>query len=111
MHERGSNRRPNKEADINNRGELRMVLGVHESGSIVPLGAFSGKSRDEIAAVVQGKRDDGKAVADMLVSDGESGIAQSFSDLCNSHQRCHWHCVQDLNYMMWHYKAEKYLSF
>ena len=103
----GYKRRPNKEADINNRGELRMALGVDKSGSIVPLGAFSGKSWDEIAAVVQGKRDDSKAVADMLVSDGESGIAQSFSDLCNSHQRCHWHCVQDLNYMMWHDKAEK----
>jgi hypothetical protein len=103
----GYKRRPDKEADINNRGELRIALGIDRRGSIVPLGAFSGKSWDEIAAVVQGERDDGKAVADMLVSDGESGIDQSFSKLCNSHQRCHWHCVQDLNYTMWQDKAEK----
>jgi len=51
--------------------------------------------------------DGGNETFDMLVSDGESGIDQSFSKLCNSHQRCHWHCVQDLNYTMWQDKAEK----
>jgi hypothetical protein len=40
----GYKRRLDKEDDINNRGELRVVLGVDKSGSIVPLGAFSGKS-------------------------------------------------------------------
>jgi hypothetical protein len=43
----------------------------------------------------------------MLVSDGERGIAESFGQLCNSHQRCHWHCIQDLNYTMWQDKAGK----
>ena len=103
----GYKRRPDKEAKLNNRGELRVALGVDKNGSIVPLGAFSGKSWDEIAAVVQGDREDGKLVADMLVSDGERGIAESFAKLCNSHQRCHWHSVNDLNYTMWQDKAEK----
>jgi len=103
----GYKRRPDKEAKINNRGELRVALGIDKTGSIVPLGAFSGKSWDQIAAVVHGKREDGKPVADMLVSDGERGIAESFAKLCNSHQRCHWHCVQDLNYTMWQDKAGK----
>jgi hypothetical protein len=103
----GYKRRPDKEANLNNRGELRVALGVDKTGSIVPLGAFSGKSWDQIAAAVQGEREDGKPVADMLVSDGERGIAESFAKLCNSHQRCHWHCVQDLNYTMWQDKAGK----
>lgn len=103
----GYKRRPDKQAKVNNRGELRVALGVDKSGSIVPLGAFSGKSWGEIAATVQGERDDGKPVADMLVSDGERGIAESFAKLCNSHQRCHWHCVNDLNYTMWQDKAKK----
>jgi hypothetical protein len=103
----GYKRRPDKEADINNRGELRVVLGVDKSGSIVPLGAFSGKSWDDIASAVEGKNQDGESVADMLVSDGERGIAESFGQLCNSHQRCHWHCIQDLNYTMWQDKAGK----
>lgn len=71
------------------------------------MGAFSGKSWDEIAAVIEGDRNDESPIADMLVSDGERGIAESFSKLCNSHQRCHWHCVQDLNYTMWQDKAGK----
>jgi hypothetical protein len=103
----GYKRRPDKEAKLNNRGELRIALGVDKRGSIVPLGAFSGKSWDKIASVVQGNRDDGKPVADMLVSDGERGIAESFSKLCNSHQRCHWHAVRDLNHTMWQDKAKK----
>ena len=103
----GYKRRPDKEAKLNNRGELRIALGVDKSGSIVPLGAFSGKSWDEIAATIEGDRDDETPIADMLVSDGERGIAESFAKLCNSHQRCHWHCVQDLSYTMWQDKAGK----
>ena len=103
----GYKRRPDKEAKLNNRGELRIALGVDKTGSIVPLGAFTGKSWNEIAAAVQGDRDDETPIADMLVSDGERGIAESFAKLCNSHQRCHWHCVQDMNYTMWQDKAGK----
>ena len=103
----GYKRRPDKEAKLNNRGELRIALGVDKTGSIVPLGAFTGKSWDAIAAAVQGERDNGKPLADMLVSDGERGIAESFAKLCNSHQRCHWHCVHDLNHTMWQDKAGK----
>lgn len=102
-----SKRRPGKEAKLNNRGELRIALGVDKSGSIVPLGVFSGKSWDAIAAAVQGDRDDDKPVADMLVSDGERGIAESFAKLCNFHQRCHWHSIRDLNYTMWQDRAGK----
>jgi hypothetical protein len=103
----GYKRRPDKDGMLTNRGELRIALGVDKSGSIVPLGAFTGKTWDQIAVAVQGNREDGKPVADMLVSDGERGIAESFAKLCNSHQRCHWHSVHDLNYTMWQDKATK----
>jgi len=102
----GYKRRPDKNAKMNNRGELRIALGVDKTGSIVPLGAFSGKSWRQIADAVKGSREDKKPVADMLVSDGEIGIAESFATLCNSHQRCHWHSVRDLSYIMWHDKAK-----
>ena len=103
----GYKRRPVKDEGINNRGELRVALGVDKTGRIVPLGAFSGKSWDQIAAAVQGERCDEKPVADMLVSDGERGIAQSFANLCTGHQRCHWHVTRDLNFTMWQDKAGK----
>ncbi len=103
----GYKRRPDTEAGIDNRGDLRIALGVDKTGSIVPLGAFSGKSWDDIAVAVRGDRDDKTPVADMLVSDGERGLVQSLSKLCNKHQRCHWHVVKDLNYKMWEDKAGK----
>jgi len=102
----GYKRRPNEEAGINNRGELRIVLGVNKSGSTVPLGAFSGESWEQIATVIKGERPDGKPIADMLVCDGENAIGNNFAKECNHHQRCHWHCTHDLNHTMWQDKAK-----
>ena len=103
----GYKRRPDAEAGIDNRGDLRIALAVDKTGSIVPLGAFSGKSWDDIAVAVRGERDGKKPVADMLVSDGERGLIQSLSKLCNEHQRCHWHAVHELSHKMWADKAGK----
>ena len=102
----GYKRRSDKEANINNRGELKIVLGVNKSGSTVPLGAFSGESWEQIATIIQGKRPAEKPVADMLVCDGENAINYNFSKHCNHHQRCHWHCTHDLNHTMWQDKAK-----
>jgi hypothetical protein len=103
----GYKRRANHETGMNNRGELRVALGVDKGGSIVPLGAFSGKSWDEISSIIKGQRDAGERVADMLVSDGERGLAQSMAGLCGGHQRSHWHLIRDLNYTMWQDQADK----
>jgi hypothetical protein len=103
----GYKRRPDKEAGINNRGELRVALGVDKSGSIVPLGAFSGKSWDEISSIIKGQRDDDEPVADILISDGERALAYNMAELCNGHQRSHWHLIRDLNHTMWQDDAGK----
>ena len=103
----GYKRRPDQKTGTNNRGELRVALGVNKSGSIVPLGAFSGKSWEEISSIIKGQRDAGEAVADMLVSDGERGIAQSLGRLCGAQQRSHWHLIRDLNFTMWQDDAGK----
>jgi hypothetical protein len=103
----GYKRRPNQESGMNNRGELRVALGVDRSGSVVPLGAFSGKSWEEISAIIKGQRDADKPLADILVSDGERGLAQSLAGLCSGHQRSHWHLIRDLDYTMWQDDAGK----
>lgn len=104
----GYKRRPDQEAGMNNRGELRVALGVDRSGSIVPLGAFSGKSWEEISAIIKGQRDADDPVADMLVSDGERGLVQGMAGLCGGQQRSHWHMIRDLNYTMWQDNAGKF---
>ena len=103
----GYKRRPNPDAGITNRGELRIALGVDKKGRIVPLGAFSGQDWETIAAVVQSHVAEGKPVADILVSDGERGLIQSLGRLCNDQQRSHWHLVRDLNHTMWQNDAGK----
>ena len=103
----GYKRRPDKAHNVNNRGELRVALGVDKSGRIAPLGAFSGVSWEQIASVVKGPRADKVPVADMLVSDGECGLCDALGKLCGSQQRCHWHMAHDLNYMLWQDDAGK----
>ena len=103
----GYKRRPDPDKDINNRGELRIALGVDKSGSIVTLGAFSGKSWDEISTMINGRTNQDEPLADILVSDGERALAKSLAGLCKGHQRSHWHLVRDLNYTMWQDNAGK----
>lgn len=103
----GYKRRPDSEANVNNRGELRVALGVDQKGSLVPLGAFSGQSWDAIAAQIRGERKDAEPVADTLVSDGEPGLIESLESLCRDRQRCHWHVVHDLDHRMWEDGAAK----
>lgn len=103
----GYKRRPDKDEGINNRGELRLALAVDKSGSIVPLGAFSGKSWGEISTIIKGQRKTNKPVADVLISDGEQGLAQNLAGLCADQQRSHWHLVRDLNHTLWQEDADK----
>jgi hypothetical protein len=97
----GYKRRPDEDNNINNRGELRVVLGVDKSGQITPLGAFSGISWERIASIVKGRRKGKEPVADMLVSDGERGLCEALGKLCGARQRCHWHITRDMGYMLW----------
>jgi hypothetical protein len=97
----GYKRRPDKEKRINNRGELRIALGVDKEGSLKPLGAFSGKSWDDIADCIKGSREEDEPLAEVLISDGEPGLVENLVDLCKQHQRSHWHLVRDLNHRMW----------
>lgn len=97
----GYKRRPDEAGTVTNRGELRIALGVDKRGRIVPLGAFSGVSWKQIAASIQGECTDNEPVAEMLVSDGERGLCEALGKLCRSQQRCHWHTVHDLDYVLW----------
>lgn len=103
----GYKRRCNREAKTTNRGELRIALGVDKRGLVVPLGSWSGESWETIGQAIKGKRKDKQPVADVLVSDGERGLSQALSDLCNEHQRCGWHFIHDLDFTMWQDGAPK----
>lgn len=102
----GYKRRPDPERELNNRGEVRVALGVNNRGATVALGAWSGKSWEEIGADLNRSRGR-RAKAGLLVSDGEAGLAEGLSDLANGHQRCHWHMARDLNHTLWEDESPK----
>jgi len=102
----GYKRRPDPERGITNRGEVRVALGIDRLGRTLALGSFSGRSWDEIGEELNRSRGR-RQKAELLVSDGEQGLAEGLSDLANGYQRCHWHAVRDLNHALWKGGAPK----
>jgi len=101
----GYKRRPSD--GMNNRGEVRVVLGVGHDGEIMPFGAWSGKSWEEIGKEIRSKTLRDGPLAKVLVSDGEPGLSEGLSELVNDEQRCHWHTIHDLSYVLWKDKASR----
>jgi hypothetical protein len=96
----GFKRRPAPENNLNNKGELRVVIGIDQRGQAVPLGTWTGKSWEQIAQELEAHAPDEK-LAEQLGCDGEPGLADRLARLTNKVQRCHWHMVHDLDRMMW----------
>jgi len=94
-------RRPDTKAGINNRGELRVALGLQFDGTVVPLGTWSGTSWEEISRALTPPTEGTKPLAEVLISDGEPGLTEWVAKLVNRQQRCHWHQLHDLGYFMW----------
>jgi len=101
----GYKRRPSE--DLNNRGEVRVVLGVGHDGRVLPFGAWSGQSWEEIGKEIRSRMLHSGPLADVLVSDGEPGLSEGLSELVNAEQRCHWHTIHDLGYVMWKDEAKR----
>jgi len=84
-----------------NRGELCVLLGVTAKGRTIPLGAWSGKNWSQIGEELKKQPEKKWPKADVLVSDGEPGLAEGLSAFFNTQQRCHWHATHDLDYTLW----------
>ncbi len=92
----------------NNRGELKVALGVRNDGAVVPIGTWSGERWDAISKQINAhKNNPDEPFAKLVVSDAERGMAEAFATMVNGEQSCHWHAIRDLNYMMWLAKADK----
>jgi hypothetical protein len=84
-----------------NRGELCVLLGITPEGKTMPVGAWSGKSWEEIQTELKSQPQEQWPKADVLVCDGEPGLAESLSSFVNDQQRCQWHATRDLNFTLW----------
>ncbi len=99
----GYKRRPDLQK--NNRGELKVVLGVDSCGTVTPVGAWSGQSWEVIGEEIKDNAIEWKKKGKILVCDGEPGLAQALSSLVEKSQRCHWHTTHDMGFNMWRNKA------
>lgn len=103
----GYKRRPDPAAGQNNRGEVRVAMGVTSDGTVVPFGAWSGKSWEEIGQAIRDKTVEVSPAAKVLVSDGEAALAEGLAHVANAEQRSHWHAVRYLDWTMWKDDAPK----
>lgn len=99
----GYKRRPDAQKD--NRGELKVVLGIGSDGTVTPVGAWSGESWEDIGKEINDNAIDWKKEGKILVSDGEPGLAEALALLVEQAQRCHFHAAHDVGYKMWEDKA------
>jgi hypothetical protein len=101
----GYKRRPDTDQGIDNQGEVRVVLGVSKVGTVIPFGAWSGKSWEAIGQAILPSGQSTKPIAEVLVSDGEPGLAEGLAHLASEQQRCQWHQVHDLDRFLYWDKA------
>jgi hypothetical protein len=95
----GYKRRPDLNQD--NRGELKVVLGIDATGNVVPVGAWSGVSWEAIGEEIRDNAVSWDKEGKILVADGELGLAEGLAAIAGQAQRCHWHAAHDVNYKMW----------
>ena len=103
----GYKRRPDPETGRNNRGEIRVVLGITGRGTLIPLGSWSGQSWDQIGEELRQGPPETWPKAQVLAADGEGGLAEGLAGLFDDYQRCHWHAVHDLDFALWKDQAPK----
>jgi hypothetical protein len=89
----GYERRPDARRGLDDGGDLRVVPGVTRDGTVLPPGVRSGQSRSEFGAAIGPAG--AEPIAEVLISDGEPGLAEGLAHLVRDQQRCHWHQVHD----------------
>ena len=82
------------------KGELKVMIGVDKQGDVFPMGAWAGESWNDVHEKLKGRL---KSLPEgsILLSDGERGISEAFTDMVDEEQRCHWHLSRDLYHTMW----------
>lgn len=99
----GYKRRPDRKK--NNRGELKVVLGVDSAGTVLPIGAWSKESWEDIGKEIRDNAIEWKKEGKILMCDGEQELSDALASLVEGQQRYHWHASNDVKYAMWEDKA------
>jgi hypothetical protein len=98
----GFKRRPDRAAGLSNRGEVRVVVGLTQKRKWVGYGVWTQQSWAQIAGELRGPGAEPALQGQMFVSDGERGLAEHLAQLANGAQRCRWHLLEELKYILHH---------
>jgi transposase-like protein len=88
-----------------NRGEVKVVIGLTSDGELVPFGAWTRASWNDLANYIKRENHASekikfKPIAELLVTDGEEGLIRAMKKLANQHQRCLFHMTHEIGYLL-----------
>jgi hypothetical protein len=82
------------------KGELRVVLGITQSGALEPLGCFTNTQWPDIEKAIKARIKEAEHYNIPFIYDGEPGLDNFLSDVADS-QRCTWHAPRGLYHSLW----------
>ncbi len=83
------------------KGELKIVIGLNNLNRPVPIGAWIMKGWKAIGNEIKkenspvNKKLVYKPIANVLITDGEIALINGLKDLAHHEQRCQWHFIRD----------------
>ncbi len=94
-----------KQIERTKRGEVKILMGIKEDKTIVPLGAWTSASWKTVGKMIHklnnpNKKVAPKKLANVLVADGEIGLHKGLGVLAHHRQRCLWHIPHELKPLM-----------
>lgn len=91
--------------EVSARGEVKIIMGITQSGEVRPLGAWTAESWKENGNLIHRANNPERRLApvklaNILVADGEIGLGNGLKKLVHHKQRCLWHIPHELKPLM-----------
>ena len=82
------------------KGELRVAIGITQTGRVEPLGSFTNTDWPEIEKNIKDRIKGARALNIPFLYDGEPGLDDFLADVAET-QRCTWHGPRGLYHALW----------
>lgn len=97
----GTGFKKEKDETGSNKGQIKIVLGYNDDGTVYPYGAWTRASWQDIGNLLKktnhpSEKIKFKPIAGTLITDGEEELVRRLKKLANTHQRCLFHMTHEL---------------
>lgn len=83
------------------KGELRVLVGITDSGHLEPIGSWVDTSWEDIDQAIRERIKVDPKQPPLLLYDGETGLEDFLAGIVRAPQRCIWHAPRGLYHAMW----------